>query len=112
MAVSKTTKTSPAKVPQSNINAFVRVPGHPPTALGKALQEWDNVTPVTRWVSDPETPSEKRREFTIQFREGDPTFGGDRTYEIAVSEQIYEAALYTRATKRFTDWMRANGKNR
>lgn len=106
MAVSKATKTSPARVPQSNINAFIRVPGHPPTALGKALQEWDNVQLSTHMISDPETPSEKRREFRVYFaNEEGQSF-------IPVTEQVYEAGLYTRATKRFTDWMRANGKGR
>lgn len=100
MAVTKANRITPVRVPQHNVNAYIRVPGMPPTPLAKALQEWENVTPTTHRVADPETPNEKRTEYRVYFstEEG-------QTY-IPVTEHIYEVALYTRATKRFTDYLR------
>lgn len=96
---------TPVRVPVYNINSHVRVPGRGSTPLGKALQEWsDEITISAHMVTDPETPGEKRREYRIYI-----TTEEGRSF-ITVTEQIYEVALYTRATKRFTDWMRANGK--
>jgi len=83
--------------PQSNINAFIRVPGRQPTKLGVALQEWEGVE-----------AREQDGRFFVVFS-GAP--GGDYpTTQLPVTEQIYEVALYTLATKRFTQWMRKNGK--
>lgn len=102
MAVKKDTKVTPTRVPVSNINQFVRVPGMPPTALAQALQHWDEVWTHEYTVSDPETPGEHRtvREVLFSTEKGQ--------FSIPVSEQLYEVALYTRATKRFGDWMRDN----
>lgn len=104
MAVKKDTKVTPVRVPIHNINSFVRIPGRPATTLAEILQTWDGVNPSAPIIADPETPMEKRREYRIYMaNELGQSF-------IPVTEQVYEVALYTRATKRFTDWMKANGK--
>jgi len=83
-------------IPQSNINAFIRVPGRAPTKLGVALQEWEGV-----WVQ------ELDGKHFVHFPEAGE---GHPASRLPVTEQIYEVALYTLATKRLTDWMRKNGK--
>jgi hypothetical protein len=96
----------PVEMPVTNINQYVRVPGRKPYPLGRALQEWDGVNATTSLVRDTPAEQEERRVYQIHFA----TEEGQSA--IPVSEQIYEVALYTRATKRFTEWMRANGKGR
>lgn len=104
MAVVKDMKVDPVRVPQHNINAYVRVPGRAATPLSKALQEWDGIDLVKAQVADRGTPRETRTEHRVYFNTEE-----GQAY-IPVTEQIYEVALYTRATKRFTEWMKANGK--
>lgn len=102
MAVNKNPKISPVRVPVSNINQFIRVPGYPPTALAQALQNWGGVSTHEYRVSDKETPQEFRTVREILFT----TDQGE--FSIPVTEQVYEVALYTRASFRFANWMRAH----
>ena len=101
MAVRKTNRTSPAQVPIHNVNTYVRVPGYPPYPLGRALQEWDGITTVQYTKTDPgENNPREVREIRFDTTEGEVA--------VVVTEQVFEVALYTRASKRFADWMRAN----
>ena len=100
MAVQKNPKVTPTRIPVSNINQFIRVPGNPPTALAQALQNWENVFTNEYTVSDPETPQEYRQVREVVFTTDEGTFS------IPVTEQIYEVALYTRASVRFAGWMK------
>lgn len=94
----------PVEMPITNINQYIRVPGRKAYPLGRALQEWDGINASTAMVRDTPADKDERRVYKIHFA----TEEGQSS--LPVSEQIYEVALYTRATKRFTDWMRKNGK--
>lgn len=100
MAVNKNPNVTPVVIPVSNINQYIRVPGHPPTVLGKALQEWDGIWLEVRQKADKETPNEYRTIREIFFP------GAEGTTKLAITEKIYEVALYTLATRRLADWMR------
>lgn len=106
MATPKTNRTSPAVVPLNNINAYVRIPGRPPYPLGRALQEWDGIEVESRWHKDPDgNDSRLVREIFFLTESSE---GGVARHKVVVNEQIFEVALYTRATRRFTEWMKAN----
>lgn len=94
-------RTTPASIPISNINTYVRVPGYPPYPLGRALQEWDDVDVTIRMHKDPGEVQDARLIREVQFTNAEGTF------KVVVNEQVYETALYTRASKRFAEWMRA-----
>lgn len=102
MAVAKNPKITAVQVPIHNINQFIRVPGMPPTPLAQAMQTWDKVEFQTSTESEPETPNEKRTCYWAYFGTGEGIF------RLPLTEQLYEVGLYTRATKRFGDWMRDN----
>lgn len=106
MAVKRDYALPEVEMPVTNINQYIRVPGRKPYPLGRALQEWDGVNATAGRVKDLQGEKDTRPAWWLHFTTEEGQF------RIAVSEQIYEAALYTRATKRFTDWMRANGKGR
>lgn len=105
MSVPKSNRTSTATVPVTNINTYIRVTGKPPYPLGRALQEWDDLFLEQYQKSD---PGEKNPYWVREVRFNTP----DGTERVVVNEEIYETALYTRATKRFTDWMRAKKAER
>lgn len=104
MGVNTKYKPAPVDMPITNINQYVRVPGEKPYPLGRALQEWDGVNLSTGVVRDSPAERDERRVYWVHFT------NEQGQSKLPVSEQIYEVALYTRATKRFTDWMKANGK--
>lgn len=106
MSVPKSNRTSSVTVPINNINTYVRVPGYPPYPLGRALQEWDGVEAEARWHKDTDgNDSRLVREIVFQTQTAE---GGVAYHKVVVNEQIFEVALYTRATRRFTLWMKAN----
>lgn len=80
----------------TNMAQFIRVPGGPRATLSDALQNWDGLNVAK---SQPEG-GEPTYELVIRNDSGQ--------YKLAISEQIYEVALYTFATRRFTEWMKAN----
>lgn len=103
MAVKKDTKVTPVIVPITNVNQYIRVPGFPPYPLAKALQEWDDVKLIQRQTADPETRQEYRWVREVVF-----TNAAGESYKLPISEQLYEVALYTRASVRFANWMKAH----
>ena len=106
MAVPKSNRTSSVTVPINNINTYIRVPGYPPYPLSRALQEWDGVEAEFRVQKDPDgNDTRVVREITFITETKD---GGVEYFKVVVNEQIFEVALYTRATKRFADWMKRN----
>jgi hypothetical protein len=93
-------------VPIFNINAYVRVPGMPPTPLSKALQEWprESMRPVF-WKHQDSGDEETRtvRGILVQSEEGE--------FKLIVNERVYETALYTLAVRRFGDWLRVHAND-
>lgn len=96
------------RIPVSNINRYIRVPGKEPYPLAQALQQWPNVDLVEYQEHTQERGSEETRtvrEVVFHTPEGD--FG------IPVTEKVYEVGLYHRAARlldlasvRLTEWMK------
>jgi hypothetical protein len=99
LAINSKYEPLPVKLPVYNINTYIRVPGHEPYPLGRALQEWDGISVREYRQQADGTNSEWRTIREVVFGE---------LFTIPVNEQVYEMALYTLATRRLADWMRDN----
>lgn len=77
----------------SNPDQFIRIPGHKPTPFREAVT-WPEATP------DQVGP----QAWDVFFRVDPKENNGFRTFSIKVTEDLYEFALYARATRRYAEY--------